>query len=467
MSQALRKFASECFLDSHDPRLMNQFTRMDHTYNAFCTHANATLGSSRPKSVDRSCTGLCKVCQNLVGHWVEFVNSLNNTTEQNTTPHFQIFANTCTLLISQLDRLEDLLESGCLKSGVSRLFFERIQADAADLRKDANAFFRMSTGLRAEQFVPSEFDRRIGSLANAIGKVYVRAVPRCTMSTGEVMYSRTCLNATCNDLMRISHAIATFEGLASNVRRGIARTSQMLDRLFDELGVPLGIKLEFDEEEDQAEKMALSGLPVSEGELLIIERKQALDGLRDNVGVIGEALDETDERARKPPRREGLAAGKRVRIEGVQGFPVREPPPRAAPAAAAATNSAEEDASDAEAMIGTEESPTNVEGVVDAEENDSASTGESFPDGEDPLSAEANAPIPETTVITDADSGLNGEETAPIPEATVIIDADSGLNGEDIDAEPGEPRPSISEEPGPDAQPPPGDGDASVPDEKD
>jgi hypothetical protein len=188
-----------------------------------------------------------------VSHWVQFINAFNETAEQTVGPHFQVFADTCTTLIGQLGKLWDLLECGAMKSGVSRRFFEKLQSDATGLKKEALFLSRMSRDVRAKNFNPADFDHGIGVLARGIGRVFVRAEPRCTMATGEVMYSRTCLNASCNDLVRISRAIASFEALAARVRSTIARTSVILDGLFTQLGVPLGIKLHFDEEEEQVE----------------------------------------------------------------------------------------------------------------------------------------------------------------------------------------------------------------------
>jgi hypothetical protein len=246
----LRTFTETCYIDSLCPDLMTQFTRLNQASSLFLNRANSMMNSVRASRPTKGTSGLLKASQLLIAEWIDLITTFNSVVGQGLTPHFLLFVDLFTTLTAQMRQVADLLESGTRRSTVSRAFFEQLQADAVGLRREANVAWRMSRAARKRGFDEQAFGRRILTLGKGVEQVFRRAIPRCTMATGEVMRTRTCLNATCNELVRIAEGVRVFEELAAEVRVEMARASQVLDRLLDVLGVPLGIKLEFDEEED-------------------------------------------------------------------------------------------------------------------------------------------------------------------------------------------------------------------------
>jgi hypothetical protein len=220
----------------------------------FLNQANAQANTVHPSRQTKGTSGLFKVSQRLINEWIDLITTFNSVVGHGLTPHFQMFVDLFTTLTGQMQRVADLLESGALRSTVSCAFFEQLQADAARLRRDANVALHMSMAARKLGFDEKAFGRRILALGEGVGRVFKNAIPRCTMATGEVMRTRVSLNATCNELVRIGESVCLFDELETDVRTGMASVSQALDQLLDVLRVPLGIKLEFDKEETQAEE---------------------------------------------------------------------------------------------------------------------------------------------------------------------------------------------------------------------
>jgi hypothetical protein len=182
-----------------------------------------------------------------------------------------------------LKEVAELLEGGTLRSQVTRGFFDKIQAEARALKKEANRFKRKG------DFDEKVFGGRIVALGGKIEKIFERAVPRCSMSTSELMRLRTDLTATSKAIVCMGKGVALFYDLASQVRDHIARSSQLMDELLYILGLPLGIRLDFDEQELVDEKGEEQEVvdPTS-------EEQEVVDQTREEQEVTEEASDDEE-----------------------------------------------------------------------------------------------------------------------------------------------------------------------------
>jgi hypothetical protein len=191
-----------------------------------------------------------------------------------------------------------LLSVGTIKSRVSRDFCEKVQADANALKLVAMSAFRMTNLIRKEKFDTAEFTAKIDALTRGVARIFQRAVPQCTMATGEVMRIRMDLNVICNDLISMGSGIDAFDELASQVRSDLAKASELLDGLFDALDVPLGIRLQFDQQEDEA---PIEMVPEEKTKQQTIETIDTMQGRLEQIEqLVSEAATKTAEHDSDP-----------------------------------------------------------------------------------------------------------------------------------------------------------------------
>jgi hypothetical protein len=252
MCGSLRHFVDVCYGDSIASGLMTQFTRVDQVYKLFMNQGNTLVSSIQPGHQTRGTFNLLRTSQILLSEWVDFVARFNSVADQGTSPHFHLFVDLFATLVAQLDDVKDMARVGTIRSAAPPEAIEQLQTDATALRREAAAASRIVT----PTFDPAAFGERVLALGQSVARVFRTAAPWCTMATGEVMRTRVAVNATCNELVRIGEGMAAFSRLALAVAAHIAQASGALDQLLDYLGVPLGIKLEFPEEDRKSTRDA-------------------------------------------------------------------------------------------------------------------------------------------------------------------------------------------------------------------
>jgi hypothetical protein len=228
---------------------MTQFTNLNHSCSVFSDQANSLIHAVRPTQATRGTSGLLKVAEHFLSGWVDFIDAFNAVVAQGLQPHFFLFSRILATLIEQLKEVAGLLEAGTLRSYISRAFFAKIQADATALKKEANMVHRLGKVAQKSGFDEKAFGARVNELGRNIAQIFEQSIPRCTMATSTLMRVRTMLSATSNELILIGNGTALFSDLAVHVRSHIATTSQLIDELCTELGLPVGVKLDFDGED--------------------------------------------------------------------------------------------------------------------------------------------------------------------------------------------------------------------------
>jgi hypothetical protein len=228
MTQNLRRLTSECYLDRLRPALTNHFVRIDHVFKLFCNQANESLRTKQDRF-----SPLPKTAEFLVSERVDFVSGFNSLASQGLSPHHDHFTSLFTSLLEHVDEIQGLFDSRTFRTLASPYSFSRIKAEVASLER--------------LPVTDATFPSRVGALAIDVAEVFRRSVATWSMSTGKVMHLRASLNALCTELVRVATGIALFPELVALTRLGIAQTTRQLDMLLESLGMPLGVRLHFDE----------------------------------------------------------------------------------------------------------------------------------------------------------------------------------------------------------------------------
>lgn len=286
----LHTFGTTCLVDQFAPALTNQFKRVNTIYDQFCNQANNMIGSLRPNIKESMCTSvMLKTSQILANEWGEFINTFNQIVDAGPTPCFQLAANSLTQVNAKLKELTDCFAIGALHSTVSRNFVDNIQTEAMALKRESMAAFRLPSKVCDATFDFADYNKRIRKVVTKSGKLFSRSTLKISMATGEMMRIKVDLNIACNELLHVIDALENFSSIASATRAEIARTSNILDSLFDRLRIPLSLKLEFDgDEEDKPDN------EIQQEKEQLARQNERIDSLKEKVEAIEQVITETE-----------------------------------------------------------------------------------------------------------------------------------------------------------------------------
>ena len=282
---AVRGFIVHCFLATVEPTLSKQLTTVERTFSTFCELANNMAGSIRPGLApgQTMCTSIVlRASQTLLYDWSDLIDAFNQAAEGGPVPVLRVYAESLANIAARLAQLGDCVAVGALRSSISQAEVLDVRNEVIAMRREATAAFRLPS--RAAP-VPEDTGERTRWVIRRISGLFARSTPRCSMSTGEMMRMKVDLNAECNRLIEIVAGIEEFAARANAVRVVIARASVEIDNAFVALRIPLSLKLEFDEEEED---------PLAKEEAKAAkEQEQHLDALKDGIGQIQQAIAET------------------------------------------------------------------------------------------------------------------------------------------------------------------------------
>jgi hypothetical protein len=256
MSISVRKFVDDCVLDSLAPALMNRFAKAEVMFRQFSSDSRSIIYTIRAATGGPAGTScMFKSGRRFVAEWETFVSGFHAFVGQGVALQLQFLTSLLTSLISQIDEIWGFMRVGSFQSLVPASFVQGLRAEAIGLRKEANQVQRMAVDVRKEFFKEEDFRKRVFDLANGVARIFQRSIPKVVMMTGELMQIRTSLNATCDDLLRVSRATVLFESDVAEARMCIERTSNEFNQVCRALELPLEIRLQRLEDEAAAKQV--------------------------------------------------------------------------------------------------------------------------------------------------------------------------------------------------------------------
>lgn len=296
LSEVIRLFTTECFIDATTPSLMTQYKRFEKLYETFFIQANQFFSSYRPNSFSSTSSSIqssaiMKTGQDLINEWIEFIKKLNEVTKTGLTPHFLLISNRLNSLKSALNAFAEMFVTTTIKTEVTPHKIYTLNQEIVNLRKASFSFYRKSDAKRNTQFDSVAFSKQANKLLKNLNKLMKATYGgKCMMSSGDLMRSKMTLTLECREFSRLIDSTLKFEVSSSNVREYIVNLNQALQNVFNVMKLPFDLKIEYEEEEEVPDEETLEERREEKSRA---DSSIRVDAIRAKISVIEETLNET------------------------------------------------------------------------------------------------------------------------------------------------------------------------------
>jgi hypothetical protein len=238
-----RNLENCCNLDTSFPFFMSHYANLSNSFRHFNQFSVIVLNSIHPEGDPRAQieqSGLWQSAQELVANWVQFIKNLNQVTVNGLSPFFPMTVKSVDDLYAAMTDISRLFFVGSLKSKISPAVMDGIRGELANLRTVAHEQILR----RDPDFDTHEYVELVAHATSVVESLFLGAMPRYTVGTGEIMLEKMGLKIAIHDLSKLAAGMVAFDEAAADLRGCTAALNSDLSALFQTLGLPWDLRLQ-------------------------------------------------------------------------------------------------------------------------------------------------------------------------------------------------------------------------------